>query len=166
MALSSGTRLGAYEIAAQIGVGGMGEVYRALDTRLNRSVAIKFLASELADASARRRFQQEAKAASALNHPHILTVHEAGEIGLEQPARTFVAELVASAKIGWHEIGERGRDYMLQRLLTRNEQDRAARIHHPRQARQKLGPAFGDHGSFANIVDNILSQNTPQSKMA
>jgi serine/threonine protein kinase len=62
----------------------MGDVYRAVDTRLNRPVAIKFLSSELADSSARRRFQQEAKMASALNHPHILTVHEAGEFGGRQ----------------------------------------------------------------------------------
>jgi serine/threonine protein kinase len=74
-----GQRLGAYHIERQIGAGGMGEVYRAVDTRLNRPVAIKFLSSELADSSARRRFQQEAKMASALNHPHIHTVHEAGE---------------------------------------------------------------------------------------
>ena len=57
----------------------MGEVYRARDTRLNRSVAIKFLASDLGDPVARRRFQQEAQTASSLNHPHIITVHEAGE---------------------------------------------------------------------------------------
>jgi serine/threonine protein kinase/Tol biopolymer transport system component len=74
-----GQRLGTYQIERRIGTGGMGEVYRAVDTRLNRPVAIKLLSSELADSSARRRFQQEAKMASALNHPHILTVHEAGE---------------------------------------------------------------------------------------
>jgi Tol biopolymer transport system component/serine/threonine protein kinase len=74
-----GQRLGAYEIQRRIGAGGMGVVYRAVDSRLNRPVAIKLLSSELADSSARRRFQQEAKMASALNHPHILTVHEAGE---------------------------------------------------------------------------------------
>jgi eukaryotic-like serine/threonine-protein kinase len=74
-----GQRLGAYQIERRIGAGGMGEVYRAVDTRLNRPVAIKLLSSELADSSARRRFQQEAKMASALNHPHILTVHEAAE---------------------------------------------------------------------------------------
>ena len=79
-----GQRLGAYQIERQIGAGGMGDVYRAVDTRLNRTVAIKFLSSELADSSARRRFQQEAKMASALNHPHILTVHEAGESGGRQ----------------------------------------------------------------------------------
>ena len=74
-----GQRFGQYQIQQRIGAGGMGEVYRAVDTRLNRPVAIKLLSSELADSSARRRFQQEAKMASALNHPHILTVHEAGE---------------------------------------------------------------------------------------
>ena len=58
----------------------MGEVYRALDTRLNRLVAIKLLARGVGDESARRRFQQEAQMASALNHPHIVTVHEVGDL--------------------------------------------------------------------------------------
>src|SRR5260370_39693205 len=58
----------------------MGGVYRARDTKLNRPVAIKFLSDELADAAARRRFQAEARTASSLNHPHILTVHDAGEL--------------------------------------------------------------------------------------
>src|SRR5262245_32161375 len=79
MALAPGTRLGPYEIQAPLGAGGMGEVYRAHDTRLNRPVAIKFLSADTADARARRRFQQEAQTASSLNHPHILTVFEAGE---------------------------------------------------------------------------------------
>jgi tetratricopeptide (TPR) repeat protein len=86
-----GRRLGAYRIESRLGAGGMGEVYRAVDTRLNRPVAIKFLSSELATSSARRRFQQEAKMASALNHPHILTVHEAGEFDGRQ---YLVTELV------------------------------------------------------------------------
>ncbi|HEY8234061.1 MAG TPA: protein kinase [Vicinamibacteria bacterium] len=77
MSLAVGHRLGAYEILAPIGAGGMGEVYRARDTRLGREVAIKVLpADRLADESRKRRFQQEARAASALNHPHIVTVHE------------------------------------------------------------------------------------------
>ena len=80
MALTTGTRLGPYEIQSTLGTGGMGEAYRALDKRLNRPVAIKVLSPQLADPSARRRFQQEAQMASALNHPHILTVHEAGEL--------------------------------------------------------------------------------------
>jgi Tol biopolymer transport system component/tRNA A-37 threonylcarbamoyl transferase component Bud32 len=77
--LLSGTSLGPYEILAPLGRGAMGEVYRARDTRLNRTVAIKFLATDIGDAVARRRFQHEAQTASSLNHPHILTVFEAGE---------------------------------------------------------------------------------------
>jgi serine/threonine protein kinase/tetratricopeptide (TPR) repeat protein len=68
-----------YEIKTLLGSGGMGDVYLARDTQLNRSVAIKFLSSDLANESTRLRFQEEARMASALNHPHILTVHEAGE---------------------------------------------------------------------------------------
>jgi len=80
MALATGTKLGPYEILAPIGAGGVGEVYRALDTKLNRPVAVKLLSEELADAAARRRFQREAQMASSLNHPHIVTVHDAGEV--------------------------------------------------------------------------------------
>ena len=71
MTVSVGTRLGAYEIVALLGAGGMGEVYSAHDAKLNRPVAIKFLSDELADAAACRRFQREAQTASSLNHPHI-----------------------------------------------------------------------------------------------
>ena len=77
MALQAGTRLGAYEVLSLIGAGGMGEVYRARDTRLGREVAIKVLpADRVSDADRRRRFVQEAQAASALNHPHIITIYE------------------------------------------------------------------------------------------
>jgi len=77
--LSSGARIGSYRIEFQVGKGGMGTVYRALDSKLNRPVAIKILSADLADTAARRRFQREAQMASSLNHPHILTVHDAGE---------------------------------------------------------------------------------------
>jgi eukaryotic-like serine/threonine-protein kinase len=77
MTLPVGHRLGPYEIAAFLGAGGMGEVYRARDTRLGRDVAIKVLPAErVADEGRRRRFVQEARAASALNHPNIITIHE------------------------------------------------------------------------------------------
>src|SRR5947208_14970211 len=72
--------LGQYRIEDKLGEGGMGTVYRAIDTKLNRPVAIKFLSDDLCDAAARRRFQREAQMASSLNHPHILTVHDAGEV--------------------------------------------------------------------------------------
>ncbi len=80
MALPEGTKLGPYEILSPIGAGGMGEVYRAQDTRLDRTVAIKVLPSHLSsDAELRRRFEREAKAVSGLNHPHICTVYDVGQ---------------------------------------------------------------------------------------
>ena len=83
-ALLTGLRLGTYVVQAQLGAGGMGVVYRALDTKFNRPVAIKFLSDRLADPAARRRFQREAQTVSSLNHPHILTVHDAGEFESRQ----------------------------------------------------------------------------------
>src|SRR6266571_437107 len=109
MAVTIGTQIGSYEILSLLGKGGMGEVYRARDTRLNRSVAIKFLSPELADESAYRRFQQEARMASALNHPHILTVHEAGELeGRQYLVTEFVdggtlREWVHNTKAKWRQ---------------------------------------------------------------
>src|SRR5262252_456640 len=80
MTLPDGTKLGRYEIRSQIGAGGMGEVYLAQDTKLDRKVALKVLSPDLATNHDRmRRFVQEAKAASALNHPNILTIYEIEE---------------------------------------------------------------------------------------
>jgi dipeptidyl aminopeptidase/acylaminoacyl peptidase len=80
MAITSGARLGPYEVVAPIGAGGMGEVYRARDTRLDRTVAIKVLPSQFsADANRRQRFEREARAVSSLNHPHICTLYDVGE---------------------------------------------------------------------------------------
>jgi serine/threonine protein kinase len=80
MPLSAGSKLGPYEILAQIGAGGMGEVYRARDTRLKRDVAIKILPGELAsDTERRQRFHQEARAVAALNHPNIVAIYDVGE---------------------------------------------------------------------------------------
>src|SRR3984885_6438734 len=79
MPLTSGTKLGPYEIQSPLGEGGMGEVYRARDTRLDRSVAIKVLASHLSSSSElKQRMEREAKAISALNHPHICRLYDVG----------------------------------------------------------------------------------------
>src|SRR5438270_3103778 len=80
MALSPGTKLGPYEVVSPAGAGGMGEVYRARDSRLNREVAIKVLPAQFSrDPDRVSRFRQEAQAAAALNHPNILAIHDFGE---------------------------------------------------------------------------------------
>ena len=82
MPLTPGTRLGPYDIVAPLGAGGMGEVYRARDTRLGRDVAVKVLPEHLsAQPDVRTRFEREAKTISSLNHPHICTLHDIGREG-------------------------------------------------------------------------------------
>jgi serine/threonine protein kinase/WD40 repeat protein len=107
-----GFQLGTYHIEAQLGEGGMGVVYRAFDTKLRRPVAIKFLSDELSDSAARRRFQREAQMASSLNHPHIITVYDAGEFdGRQYLVTEFVdggtlKTWVRSGKRTWLQIVE------------------------------------------------------------
>src|ERR1700674_3291025 len=92
MPLSVGTRLGPYEILAPIGAGGMGEVYKARDTKLERDVAIKVLPAALArDPERLARFEREAKVLASLNHPNIATIHGGEESG---GVRALVMELV------------------------------------------------------------------------
>jgi serine/threonine protein kinase/Tol biopolymer transport system component len=98
--LTKGTRLGDYEVQSQIGAGGMGEVYRARDRRLDRDVAIKVLPSFLSSDSDRlRRFEQEARAAAALNHPNILAVHQ---MGIHEGAPYLVSELLDGLTLREH----------------------------------------------------------------
>ena len=93
MTVSAGTKLGAYEILASLGAGGMGEVWLAEDTRLKRKVAIKVLPTQLTgDPDRVRRFEQEAQAASALSHPNIIAIHDIGE---SEAGRFIVMELVS-----------------------------------------------------------------------
>src|SRR5215813_11599325 len=92
MTISAGTRFSHYEVLSRIGAGGMGQVYLATDTSLGRNVAIKLLLAEFTkDRDRVRRFEQEAKTVSALNHPHIITIHE---IGNSDAGRFIVMELV------------------------------------------------------------------------
>src|SRR5262245_10071530 len=115
MALSAGTRLGPYEIVAPIGSGGMGEVYRARDSRLDRDVAIKVLPERLGrDPQALARFQREAKAVAALSHPNILAIHD---LGCENGITYAVMELLEGetlrnrlnrSALGWRKAVETG----------------------------------------------------------
>src|SRR5215218_6871922 len=97
MPLATQSRLGPYEVMSLLGAGAMGEVYRARDTRLRRSVAIKILRG--ANTNEIRRFEQEARAASALNHPNIVTIHD---VGHEDDLSYIVTELVEGESLRRH----------------------------------------------------------------
>ncbi len=117
MALSAGTKLGPYEIQSLIGAGGMGEVYRARDTRLQRDVAIKILPSSLApDQDRLRRFELEARAVAALNHPNLLTVFDVGAAQLPNAkAKSGTPEAAAESPYIVSELLE---GQTLRQLLT------------------------------------------------
>src|SRR5262245_61343873 len=134
MTLSTGSRLGPYEILAPIGAGGMGEVYRARDPRLGREVAIKVLpASFSADAERLRRFEQEARAAGILNHPNITAVHD---IGSHEGAPYVVQELLE---------GETLRSLLLHgRLPPRKAIEYAVQIAHGLAAAHEKGIVHRD----------------------
>src|SRR2546421_1140604 len=143
--LSPGTKLGRYEIRSKIGEGGMGEVYLAQDTKLNRKVALKILPAELAANHDRmRRFVQEAKAASALNHPNIVTIHEIDEfdsshfiatefiegetlrdrlsgLSLDLPQALDIAIQVAAALAAAHKAGIIHRDVKPENIMVRRD---------------------------------------------
>jgi len=101
MTLTAGTKLGPYEIIAPLGAGGMGEVYQARDTRLDRTVAIKILPSHLSDDVTRRqRFEREAKAVSSLNHPHICTLYDVGrQDGVDFIVMEYVEGVTLAARL-------------------------------------------------------------------
>ena len=157
MTLSAGTRLGPYEILAPIGAGGMGEVYRAKDPRLKRDVAIKVLPAELAaDAERRSRFEREARAASGLSHPNILTVYDIGTtdqtvyIAMELVDGGTLKDLIASGPLPTRKLLELGTQIA----------DGLAAAHAAGIVHRDLKPAnvmVSKHG-FAKILDFGLAK--------
>jgi len=132
MPLTSGTRLGPYEVLDALDAGGMGEVYRARDTRLDRLVAIKVLATDLAaDPQLRERFEREARAIAALNHPHICTLHD---VGHEGDVDFLVMELLdgetLAARIGKGALPlDRALDYAVQIAAALDKAHRSGIVH-------------------------------------
>jgi eukaryotic-like serine/threonine-protein kinase len=103
MALASGTKIGPYEIVSLLGAGGMGEVYRARDSRLRREVAIKVLPPSFAkDTDRLRRFEQEARMVGALNHPNILAIFD---VGAQDGVPYLVSELLEGQSLREHTQG-------------------------------------------------------------
>jgi eukaryotic-like serine/threonine-protein kinase len=132
MSLSSGTRLGPYEISSPLGSGGMGEVYRARDTRLDRSVAIKVLPDHLAsNPELRQRFEREARAISNLSHPHVCTLHD---IGHHDGIDFIVMELIEGETLSDRLIkgplpGEQALTYAIQIADALDKAHRAGIVH-------------------------------------
>ena len=112
MSLKPGARLGPYEIQSALGVGGMGEVYKARDTRLDRTVAIKVLPEALAsDPQFRERFDREARVIAALNHPHICTLHDVGKqdgiASASRPAWVMAKNFIITLSVNTRSARER-----------------------------------------------------------
>jgi eukaryotic-like serine/threonine-protein kinase len=147
LALLTGTRLGPYEVLGLVGAGGMGEVYRARDSRLGREVAIKTLPASLADDPERlRRFEREARAVASLNHPHVLTVHDVG-------THEGVPYVVT--------VRRRGRSY--RRALRR----RAGRLLRPRTGTRRLAAGAAARratGASARSAEGTLSSSPSRSR--
>jgi eukaryotic-like serine/threonine-protein kinase len=159
MALTPGTRIGAYEIVASLGTGGMGEVYRARDSRLGRDVALKVLPeSSSRDADAILRLQREARAASALNHPHILTVYDIGR----SDGRDYIAmEFIDGPTFrDWLTTGDRDLSLVIDRLLQ--IADGLAKAHEANIVHRDLKPdnIMINADGYAKILDFGLARKS------
>jgi len=151
-----GSQVGPYRIDGAIGAGGMGEVYRALDTKLNRPVAVKFLSQRLADPAARRRFQREAQMASSLNHPHILTVYDAGEW---EGRQYLVTEYIDGGTLReWGKSGKRTWREIVELLL--GVADGLAAAHEARIMHRDIKPAniLITRSGYAKLADFGLAK--------
>ncbi len=169
MALCAGMKLGPYEILAPLGAGGMGEVYRARDTRLDRMVAIKILPPAFGGDERRlRRFEQEARAASALNHPNIVTIYErgqAGEPGQAAEAATYyiAMELVEGKTL--RELLGPGLTLKSAMDIAAQAADGLAKAHEAGIAHRDLKPEnlMVSADGFVKILDFGLAKLDPQT---
>src|SRR5689334_15580622 len=154
--LSSGTLIGAYRVVGPLGEGGMGTVYRATDTKLNRPVAIKLLSDEFADVAARRRFQREAQLASSLNHPHILTVYDVGE---HDGRQYLVSEFVDGGTLkDWIQAEKRTVKQIV--VLLTGVADGLAAAHEAKITHRDVKPAniLVAHNGYAKLADFGLAR--------
>jgi len=162
MDLRPGTKIGTYEVEALLGSGGMGVVFRAMDTKLRRPVAIKVLSSELTDATARRRFQREAELLSSLNHPHILTIYDVGEF---DGHLYLVSELLDGGTLhDW--LGEDRRSWRQVVELLAGVADGLAAAHTAGILHRDLKPAniLVTRSGFAKLADFGIAKNIESAR--
>ena len=164
MPLARGTRLGPYEVDGLLGSGGMAEVYRARDVRLGREVAIKILPEALASSpDALARFEREAKTASALNHPHLVTIYDIGEAEAGGRTLRFIAmELIHGKNLREH-LATDDRDTLVRHLA--NVADGLAKAHDAGVVHRDLKPenvVISEDG-FAKVVDFGIAKRMPMA---
>ena len=163
MALMTGVRLGPYEIAVLLGIGGMAEVYRARDVRLGRDVAIKILPDDFsADPEALARFAREAKTASALNHPHLVTIHDIGEADVGGRRVHYIAMELIDGETLRHHLESASRDEILRYLA--DIADGLAKAHDAGVVHRDLKPenVIVSHDGYAKVVDFGLAKHVPK----
>ena len=162
MTLAPGVRLGPYEIVVLLGSGGMAEVYRARDVRLERDVALKILPEGFSDADALARFMREAKTASALNHPHLVTIHDIGEGDVNgRPMRYIAMELIHGESLR-KVLEQASRDELLHHLA--NIADGLAKAHDASVVHRDLKPenVMVSKDGYAKVVDFGLAKHVPK----
>ncbi len=157
--LKSGTRLGPYEISALLGSGGMAEVYRARDVRLGREVAIKILPDDIAhDEDSLLRFEREAKTASALNHPHLVTIYDIGEATADDRQLRYIAMELIRGETLRHHLLHQSRDVLLRYIA--DIADGLAKAHDAGVVHRDLKPenVMVTDDDYAKVVDFGLAK--------
>lgn len=161
MPLTSGARLGPYEIVAPVGAGGMGEVYRARDTRLDRIVAIKILPPQVgADADWRARFEREARLLSSLQHPHICVLHDVGREGdVSYVVMQYLDGETLAARLARGPLPlEEALRYATEIAGALDQAHRAGILHRDLKPGNIMLTRSGRHGSSATLLDFGLAK--------